>query len=82
MNRTSKYIHARFHAGLGQPYRPRALADIIPLRRRRDHDAVAPVVGFVLLAIAAWICLAAMLAIALRTGQDVISHLVPGWPWW
>jgi hypothetical protein len=43
---------------------------------------VGPIVGFCLLAVAAWILIAAQLATLARSGQDIISHLAPGWPWW
>jgi hypothetical protein len=81
MNRSSEYTPAQAHPRRRPTFRPRRDADVIPLHPRRGHTVVGPIVGFGLLAIAAWTLIAA-LAVLARSERDLIGQLVPGWPWW
>jgi len=82
MNRSSEYASRNAHSRLRSTFRPGRDADVIPLRSRRGHPSAGPLAGFVVLAIAAWISIAATLALLARSGREVIGQLAPGWPWW
>ena len=79
MTRSSRFVHAYSHAprrligGLGRE------AHVIRLHARRGESLVVAA-GYALLAVAAWILIAAMLGALARSGQDLLGHLAPGWP--
>ena len=82
MNYVSKGLYARALLHRPRSFRHGVGADVIPLRRLRDGAFLAAGIGFILIAIAAWISIAAMLAIGMPSGQDIIGPLVRGWPRW
>jgi hypothetical protein len=58
------------------------VAKVIPIHRHLHDPRPWQVVGLSLLGVATAILLVAMLVIAWRSGNDVLGHLAPGWPWW
>lgn len=79
MNHTSESFYPRALPQRPRSFRHRVGADVVPLRRLRNGALVAAGLGFILLAIAAWISIAAMLAIGMPSGQDIVGPLVRGW---
>lgn len=56
---------------------------VLPLTPHLHDPRHWHAVGFFFLAIAATaILIAWVLVLALRSGNDLLAHLVPGWPWW
>ena len=82
MNYASKGFYPRALPQPPRSFRHRGGANVIPLRRFRSYASVGPVIDFVLVAITAWIAIGAMLAIGIRSGQDIVGDLLRGWRWW
>ena len=79
MNHASEGFYPRALHQRPRSFRHRVGADVIPLRRLRNGAFLAAGIGFILIAIAAWISIAAMLAIGMPSGQDIVGPLVRGW---
>jgi hypothetical protein len=57
------------------------LAKVIPLHPHLHDPRRWQAVGFSFLAMAVVAVLAAMLVVVLRSGNDFLGRLPPGWPW-
>jgi hypothetical protein len=77
----------RPHDNARPPMRPRPATrrhqrTAHPVKRDERSDLMWSALAFALLAIGASILIGAALATAARSGTDVVSRLLPGWPWW
>ena len=80
----SHHDNVRFlpHRSVSQPRRHGGLARVIPLHPHPSDSRVWRMFGVALFAVGVTLLITAALMVALRTGNDLLGAIAPGWPWW